>query len=50
VVAAGGGWLALWLTGSLWGLFAALALGLVIYGMGIAVPITLGAWNRRPAR
>jgi Na+-driven multidrug efflux pump len=50
VVAAGGGWLALTLTGSLWGLFAALALGLVIYGLGIAVPIVFGAWNRRPAR
>jgi putative MATE family efflux protein len=50
LVAAAGGWLALTLTGSLWGLFAALALGLVIYGMGIAVPIALGAWNRRPAR
>ncbi len=50
LVAAGGGWLALRLTGSLWGLFAALAIGLVIYGMGIAVPIACGAWNRRPAR
>jgi putative MATE family efflux protein len=49
LVATGGGWLALSLTGSLWGLFAALALGLVIYGLGIAVPIALGAWNRRPA-
>jgi putative MATE family efflux protein len=45
LVAAGGGWLALTLTGSLWGLFAALAMGLVIYGMGIAVPIALGAWS-----
>jgi putative MATE family efflux protein len=50
LVAAGGGWLALRLTGSLWGLFAALALGLVIYGLGIAAPIALGAWNRRTAR
>jgi putative MATE family efflux protein len=50
LVATGGGWLALTLTGSLWGLFAALALGLVIYGLGIAVPIALGAWNRRPMR
>jgi putative MATE family efflux protein len=49
VVATVGGWLALTLTGSLWGLFAALALGLVIYGLGIAVPIIFGAWNRRPA-
>ncbi len=49
LVAAGGGWLALRMTGSLWGLFAALALGLVIYGLGIAAPIMLGAWNRQPA-
>jgi putative MATE family efflux protein len=47
LVAAGGGWLALTLTGSLYGLFAALALGLVIYGLGIAVPILGGAWHRR---
>jgi putative MATE family efflux protein len=47
LVAAGGGWLALALTGSLWGLFAALALGLVIYGLGIAAPIVFGAWDRR---
>jgi putative MATE family efflux protein len=47
LVAAGGGWLALTLTGSLFGLFAALALGLVIYGLGIAVPILGGAWHKR---
>jgi putative MATE family efflux protein len=47
LVAAGGGWLALRLTGSLWGLFAALAFGLVIYGLGIAVPIVCGSWKRR---
>jgi len=50
LVAAGGGWLALVLSGSSCGLFAALALGLVIYGLGMAVPIACGALNRRPAR
>lgn len=45
-VALGGGWLALWLTGSLTWLFAAVALALVIYGLTIAVAVRSGVWFR----
>jgi putative MATE family efflux protein len=45
VVATGGGWLALRLTGSEGWLFAALALGLVLYGILIPVSIVRGAWT-----
>lgn len=45
VVAGGGGWLALTWTGSLDALFAALALGLVIYGTTIVAAIRGGAWS-----
>ncbi|HWK47726.1 MAG TPA: MATE family efflux transporter [Stellaceae bacterium] len=46
LVAIGGGWIALRLTGSLAWLFAALALGLVAYGVTLAVAIGSGAWFR----
>jgi MATE family, multidrug efflux pump len=47
IVAIGGGWLALRLTGSLNWLFAALALGLIVYGVTLTVALTSGAWFGR---
>jgi putative MATE family efflux protein len=47
IIAIGGGWLALHLTGSLNWLFAALAFGLVVYGVTLTVAITSGAWFGR---
>ena len=44
MVAIGGGWLALRLTGSLNWLFVALALGLIVYGVALTAAITAGAW------
>jgi Na+-driven multidrug efflux pump len=44
LVAIGGGWLVLRVTGSLNWLFAALALALVIYGVTLAAAIGSGAW------
>jgi Na+-driven multidrug efflux pump len=41
-----GGWLALRLTGSLTWLFAAVALGLVIYGVTILSAVLSGTWFR----
>ena len=49
IVAAGGGWLALRLSGSQTGLFTALAVGLVLYGLLIPLSIIRGAWIVRPA-
>ncbi len=46
LVAVGGGWLALTLTGSLTALFAALALGLVMYGVTVVTAISRGVWFR----
>jgi Na+-driven multidrug efflux pump len=46
LVAVGGGWLALHLTGSLTALFAALALGLVVYGLTVVTAISRGVWFR----
>ncbi len=46
LVAVGGGWLALTLTGSLLALFAALALGLVVYGVAVVTAISRGVWFR----
>jgi putative MATE family efflux protein len=46
LVAAGGGWLALRLTGSLQALFAALAAGLVIYGLALTTAVRSGVWFR----
>jgi putative MATE family efflux protein len=48
LVAIGGGWLALRLTGSLTWLFAALALGLVVHGLTLLAAIGSGAWFRHP--
>jgi putative MATE family efflux protein len=44
VIAVGGGWLALALTGSLEALFAMLALGLAVYGVTVAVAVKSGVW------
>jgi putative MATE family efflux protein len=41
-----GGWAALRLTGSLNWMFAALALGLVVYGVAVAAALRSGAWFR----
>jgi len=49
VIAVGGGWVALRLTGSLGGLFAALSLGLVAYGVILSAAVGSGAWFRRKA-
>jgi len=46
-IALGGGWLALHLTGSLTGVFVALAMGLVASGITVLVPVRSGAWFRR---
>ena len=43
-LAAGGGWVALRLSGSLGSLFAALALGLVAYGGILSVAVASGGW------
>ena len=48
-IAAGGGWLALRLTGSVAWLFAALSLALLTYGATICVAVAAGAWFR-PSR
>ena len=49
-IAVGGGWVGLRLTGSLGALFAALALGLVAYGVILSTAIGSGAWfgHKRP--
>jgi MATE family, multidrug efflux pump len=46
VIALGGGWVALRLTGSLAGLFAALALALATYGAIMSAAVASGAWFR----
>ena len=46
VVAVGGGWVALRLTGSLSWVFAALSVGLLIYGVTVAGAIASGVWFR----
>ena len=48
LIAIGGGWLALWLTGSLTWLFAALALSLLVYGVTLASATASGVWFRTP--
>jgi hypothetical protein len=50
LVAAVGGLLALWLTGSQGWLFAALAAGLLLYGIIIPVSILRGAWTAGTSR
>ena len=47
LIAVGGGWAVLRLTGSLDWLFAALGLALVIYGGVLVAAIASGAWFRR---
>jgi Na+-driven multidrug efflux pump len=47
VVAVLGGWIALRLTGSLAWVFAALSLGLLLYGALLAAMVASGAWFRR---
>ena len=47
LVAIGGGWLALALTGSLLWLFAALALGLFLYGATVLAAVVSGTWFRQ---
>lgn len=49
LVAVGGGWAVLRLTGSLGWLFAALGAALVIYGVTLATAVASGAWFRRRA-
>jgi putative MATE family efflux protein len=46
LIATGGGWLAWRLTGSLAGVFAALACGLVVYGAIVFGAVVSGAWFR----
>jgi putative MATE family efflux protein len=41
-----GGWIVLQMTGSLTWLFAALALGLVVFGLAVAAAVGSGAWFR----
>jgi putative MATE family efflux protein len=50
IVAIGGGWLVLRLSGSVNWLFAALTLALIVYGVTITGAIASGAWFRRAAR
>jgi len=50
LVAIGGGWLVLQLTGSLLWLFAALALGLIVYGTTLTTAIASGVWFARDQR
>jgi putative MATE family efflux protein len=47
VLAVGGGWLALRLTGSITGVFAMLGLALIAYGAVVATAVRSGAWFRR---
>ena len=47
IVAIGGGWIALRLTGSLNWLFAALAFALIVYGVALTAAIRSGAWFGR---
>ncbi|HTO45418.1 MAG TPA: MATE family efflux transporter, partial [Burkholderiales bacterium] len=49
-IALGGGVLVLYATGSLHGLFAALAAGLVVYGVTLAAAIRAGVWFERSER
>jgi putative MATE family efflux protein len=49
VITVVGGWVALRLTGSLTVLFAAHALGLVVFGMVLATAVRSGVWFRGPA-
>jgi len=48
IIAIAGGWLMLRLTGSLGWMFAALAAGLVVYGLSLTAAVLSGAWFRQP--
>jgi Na+-driven multidrug efflux pump len=48
LVAIGGGWLLLRSTGALHWLFAALALGLIVYGAGVFASVVSGSWFPGP--
>ncbi len=48
VVAVGGGWAVLHLTGSIGWLLATYALGIFLYGTVIAISVATGSWFRRP--
>jgi Na+-driven multidrug efflux pump len=48
LIAVGGGWIALRLTGTLGGLFAALALALLCYGGTLAAAVASGVWFTAP--
>jgi putative MATE family efflux protein len=51
ILAVGGGWIALKLTGSLAAMFVVVGLALVVYGAGIAFAIWMGTWfTGLPAR
>ena len=50
VIAAGGGWLVLRMTGSLTGVFAALAVALAAFGLINAVAVAGGAWFNRASK
>jgi putative MATE family efflux protein len=47
LIAIGGGWIALRMTGSLAWLFAALSAALLVYGLTLSAAIASGAWFRR---
>ena len=47
IIAVGGGWVALRLTGSLGSIFAMLAAGLAAYGLIVAVAVSSGVWFPR---
>jgi hypothetical protein len=47
IVALGGGWLALRLTGRIEALYVALALGLAVYGATVATAVWRGVWFAR---
>ena len=49
IVALGGGWLALRLTGGIEALYVALALGLAVYGATVATAVWRGVWFSRRA-
>jgi Na+-driven multidrug efflux pump len=50
LIAIGGGWIAMRATGSVHWLFAALALGLIVYGVTLASAIGSGVWFDRDQR
>ncbi|MBV8650515.1 MAG: MATE family efflux transporter [Alphaproteobacteria bacterium] len=50
IIAIGGGWIALRLSGSLGWMFLALGLGLAAYGLTVAMAVASGSWFRLPRR